>query len=261
MTSPFPGMDPYLENPTRWQSVHPQLVSGLPALIEPLLPEGYALSVEERVYLSLPGDDSLRLRRPDAMVIDTAPWIERGGAAVATVPRGFEVLVPDEEPVRELYLTVRAVGSDSEVITVIEVLSPTNKLPGPGRDEYLSKRGAVLATRTNLVEIDLLRYGARMPAGGAPGGFDYGILICRGASRPRAELLAFSLREAIPAFPLPLRPGEAEPPVELAAALSIIYRSNRLGLRIDYSRPPEPPLSPADEQWAGERLRAVGLHP
>lgn len=258
MTSPFPGMDPYLEQPDRWQSIHPQLISSLPALIEPDLPERYAISVEERVYLTVPGD-VVRLRRPDAMVIDTMPLAPAGGTSTATLPRAIEVEVPEEEPVREVYLTVRDLEAAEEVVTVIEVLSPTNKFTGPGRDEYMSKRGAVLATRTSLVEIDLLREGPRMPAGGAPPDLQYGILICRGASRPHSLLLPFTVRDPIPPFPVPLRPGDPEPQVDLGPALAAIYRTNRLGLRIDYTRPPEPPLSAADETWADALLRQKGL--
>jgi hypothetical protein len=258
MESPFPGMDPYLERSDHWESIHPQLVASLPALIEPGLPERYAISVEERVYLTVPGD-LLRLRRPNAIVIDTETGTPAGGAPVATLPGAVEVLVPEEEPVREHYLTIRDVEAGDEVVTVIEVLSPTNKFPSAGRDEYMSKRGAVLSTRTNQVEIDLLRAGPRMPATGAPADYQYGILICRGADRPRAVLLPFALRDPIPVFPVPLRPGDPEPPVDLGPALAAIYRSNRLGQRIDYRRPPETPLSAEDDAWADALLREKGL--
>ncbi len=258
MESPFPGMDPYLEQQSRWESVHPQLVSSLPALIEPDLPERYAVSVEERVYLIVPGD-RLGLRRPDAMVIDTGgaaiPDEPPASRSVVTLARAVEVVVPEDEPVRELYLTVRDVAAEDEVVTVVEVLSPTNKQPGSGRDQYLTKRGAVLSTRTNLVEIDLLRDGPRMPAAGAPTDYQYGILVCRGAIRPRSQLQPFGLREPIPAFPLPLRPGDREPTIQLAPALAAIYRSNRLALRIDYGRPPDPPLSTEDQAWTDDLLR------
>src|SRR5262249_8040420 len=137
--------------------------------------------------------------------------------------------------------------------------SPTNKLSGPGRDEYLLKRGAVLSTRTNLIEIDLLRAGPRMPAGGMPASAHYGILIGRGATRPHAVLLPFSVREPIPTFPVPLRPGGREPTVALAPASARIYQSNRLGRRIDYGHPPEPPLPVEDAAWADALLREKGL--
>jgi hypothetical protein len=234
------------------------LVSSLPALIEPTLPERYTVSVEERVYLTLPGD-ALRLRVPDAMILDQGTPMSGELRGVATLPRAVEVVVPEAEPVRERYLVIQDLEANDEVVTVLEVLSPTNKNPGSGRDEYIGKRGAILATRTNLVEIDLLRAGPRMPAAGAPSGSDYGILVARGHTRPRALLFPFGVRETIPAFPLPLRPGDEEPLLDLGPALAAIYRNNRLHRRIAYGKPPEPRLSEADEAWADALLREQGL--
>src|SRR5690348_4550962 len=138
MPSPFPGMDPYLEHPYRWPSIHTQLISGLPAVIEPVLPERYTISVEERVYLTVPGD-AIRLRQPDAIVLDTGTGGPSGGAPVATLPNAVEVLLPEDETVREHYLEIRDPSAENDLITVIEALSPTNKSAGPGREEYLNK--------------------------------------------------------------------------------------------------------------------------
>jgi len=52
---------------------------------------------------------------------------------------------------------------DGELVTLMEVLSPANKLYGPGRNAYLRKREDVLGSRTSLIEIDLLRAGEPMP--------------------------------------------------------------------------------------------------
>jgi hypothetical protein len=59
MRSPFPGMDPYLERPSLWHSSHTMLVAGLARAVEPLLPERYYVSVEQRAYLIV-GDDPSR---------------------------------------------------------------------------------------------------------------------------------------------------------------------------------------------------------
>ena len=56
---------------------------------------------------------------------------------------------------------------DRELVTVVELLSPANKHPGPDREQYLAKRMELLNGPVHLVEIDLLR-GAlrcRQPAG------------------------------------------------------------------------------------------------
>src|SRR5262245_3094253 len=147
MPSPFPGMDPYLERAARWHPFHTLLVSGLVRVIEPLLPERYYVSVEERTYIVDPGGlESVRL--PDAAIIgQNAP----GGQvrqATATAARGVQVLVPAPEVLGERYLEIRDLEEREQVVTVIEVLSPTNKAPSPSREEYLFKRVSLLHSPT-----------------------------------------------------------------------------------------------------------------
>ena len=71
-------------------------------------------------------------------------------------PTVFEIY---REEVREPYLTIIEPAAGDRVVTAIEVLSPTNKAPGEGRDAYLQKRDEFWDAGANLVEIDLLRAG------------------------------------------------------------------------------------------------------
>ncbi len=121
------------------------------------------------------------------------------------------------------------------------------------------KRGYVFRSWTSLVESDLLRAGESMPVIGAQVRSDYRILVSRGLHRPRAALIAFTLRQPIPAFMLPLLPGDEEPEVALNRILHDLYRRARFDLRLDYTQPPIPPLSEADKAWAQELIEASGL--
>jgi len=49
--------------------------------------------------------------------------------------------------------------SGQRVVAVIEVVSPSNKCPGPGRDAYLAKQREIMGSTAHLIEIDLLRAG------------------------------------------------------------------------------------------------------
>jgi hypothetical protein len=162
-----------------------------------------------------------------------------------------------QDEVSENFLEVYEVKT-GKLITILELLSPVNKLHRQGREEYERKRGHVFRSWTTLVEIDLLRAGEPMPVVGAQVHSDYRILVSRGKQRPRASLIAFSLRQPIPAFTLPLLPGDDEPEVALNRILHTVYRRARFDLRLDYTQAPVPPLTEADTAWAQALMTAHG---
>lgn len=255
MPTPFPGMDPYLEQPALWPDLHNSLIVALRDDLAPRLRPRYYVAIEERTYTVEPGDLLLAGRADVAVVgpsrdtVAPAPdRVESGGVLVS-------VDMPDE--IRETYLEVRS--ATGEVITLVEILSPTNKRPGEGRGLYLRKRRSVLGTLTHLVEIDLLRAGEPMPVSGWAGQSDYRIMISRGNRRPRALLLPFGVRQPIPAFALPLQPNDVEPDVDLGRLLHTLYDRSGYDLRLDYRAAADPPLADADAAWADELLRAAGL--
>ena len=258
MPTPFPGMDPYLERPDLWPNVHSRLIVAIADHLAPRLRPRYYVAVEERT--TRPGPDDLFFSiRPDVAVVGPLRLAEPTGLLYRATSGGSVIVdlpLPDE--IRETYLEIRAMPSD-QVVTVLEILSPTNKRSGEGRRQYEEKRLILLGTLTHLVEIDLLRGGQPMSMRGHPPGADYRILISRARQRPRAELLAFSVREPIPPFTLPLLPGDDEPLVELNHLLHEVYDRAGFDLRIDYSGAPDPPLVGEDRAWAESLLAGVGL--
>lgn len=257
MPLPFPGMNPYLENPELWSEVHSRLIVAIADDIALPLRPNYYVAVEKRTYLAEP-DDSVLVGIPDVSVFSKSAANLSGETQTATAvlssaSEPLTVIVPLMEEMQERYLEIREVKSGA-VITTLEVLSPKNKRSGEGRDAYLRKRQQVLASLTHLVEIDLLRAGKPMPIQGNPLNVDYRILVSRGNQRPTAQLYAFRLRDAIPHFPLPLKAGDAEPLVDLSAILSGVYDRAGFDLRIDYREPSQPPLSQDDLNWLGDRL-------
>jgi hypothetical protein len=176
------------------------------------------------------------------------------GAITITLP------MPDE--VRESYLEIRDMAQ-GDVITSIEVLSPTNKRVGKGRDAYWAKRVDVLASATHLIELDLLREGLPfvsldgLPRSGLSRS-SYRILISRSEQRPQAELYPVGLRQALPTIAVPLRRGDVEPLLPLQALLMMVYDQARYDLAIDYQRDPLPALEAADLSWSVDQLVAAG---
>jgi len=249
MLNPFPGMNPYLEHPELWHQVHNRLIVGLADAIADQVAPSYFVSIEQRIYQSFEDPQSLvgiadvGIKR-DLWTSDQSTPSE-GGVGMLTKPQRVQVKMPWE--VKERYLEIREVETKA-LITVLEVLSPTNKRAGEGRSLYEAKRIKILTTKTNLVEIDLLRSGQPMTVQGARKS-QYRILVSRARDRPEADLFSFNLQEEIPVFPVPLRGEMPEPIVSLQTILNETYRRGRLDLLIDYAIDPVPALEASDRLW------------
>ncbi|MEA5567172.1 DUF4058 family protein [Anabaena sp. UHCC 0399] len=259
MPSPFPGMNPYLENPELWPEVHSRLIIAIADAVAPQLRPKYRVAVEKRVY-QMTDENAVLVGIPDVVMGRslTNSEKEQSPLAVASPPaKPMTVSVPIPEEVREAYLEVREVGT-GEVVTVIEVLSPKNKRSGEGRKAYETKRQQILGSSTHLVEIDLLRGGEPMPILGMQIQSHYRILVSRSPSRPKAELYPFGLQEQIPTFLLPLRRGDVEPIIDLKVLIDGVYDRAGFDLAIDYTQKPVPPLQENDAAWANTLLQQQG---
>lgn len=253
MPTPFPGMDPYLEQRGIWEQVHADFIVDIRRYLETRVRPRYHVSIEQRTYLALLPPKEQLIGIPDVLVLEPSGGFAFQTLVADTIAAEPEVgVLPMAEEVRERYLEIRDVQTEL-VVTVIEILSPSNKLSKTGREQYETKRMNVLSSLTNLVEIDLLRAG-RPFAMKASRQTDYRIVISRRQQRPHADLYLFNLRQPIPSFPIPLRPGEQEPVLPLNQLLHTLYDQGGYDLAIDYSRPADPPLSEADTQWATELL-------
>ncbi len=261
MPSPFPGMNPYLENPELWTEVHHRFISAIAMAIEGSLPPSYRVAIEKRIYTQVP-DDSVLIGIPDVSVVSkrsvsTIPTTTLAETNSQGISDAITITLPMAEEIRESYLEIRDM-STGEVITSIETLSPTNKRAGKGRDAYVTKRESVLSSATHLVEIDLLREGIPMPIVEDLPRSQYRILVSRSEQRPRGTLYVFSVRQMIPTIALPLRSGDAMVILELQDLLLTLYNQARYDLAIDYTREPLPPLPESDRSWCHELLIAAG---
>lgn len=260
MSSPFPGMNPYLENPELWSEVHHRLITAIAIAIAPPIRPKYRVAIEKRTYL---GDveDSVLVGIPDVAVTTKTKTSTQNKTTTATLPAQGEsvtVKLPVPEEKKEAYLEIREVAT-GYVVTTIEVLSPTNKRTGKGRDAYEEKRRDVLSTPTHLVEIDLLRAGNPMQILSEIPKTDYRILVARGNRRPLAEVFGFNLQQQIPQFLLPLKSEDNEPLVDLQSLLAQVYEQAGFDLAIDYNIEPVPQLQPEDKIWVDTLLKENGL--
>ncbi|MCO5168126.1 MAG: DUF4058 family protein [Planctomycetes bacterium] len=244
MPSPFPGMDPYLEDPGLWSNVHQSLVTYARDQLQRQVGERYFVTIGERVY-------------PDVHV--TEQPAQFGALLTSEAADRPTVVLLDEVERREVFLEIQDAGTDQRVVTVVEVLSPSNKAAGRGRERYLRKQEEVLASSAHLVEVDLLRGG--QPTVALPEGYvrrsAYRVSVSRADDRRRRELYAFGLRDPLPRVAVPLGQGDPDVVLDLPALLGEAYDRGAYARRLSYAGPPPPPpLSPEDQGWARELLAA-----
>ena len=267
MPSPFPGMDPYLENPELWPDVHHELISQVREALNLAIRPKYIARIESRVYLSNDDDPGRRVIIPDVRVEtddkhrrhSLAPFGATSSTAVLEVAEPLEVTIVFEEEITESQIQI--IERDSrEVVTVIEILSPTNKIEGSsGRESYLKKRREVLHSPTQWVEIDLLRDGLPFVARELYPACDYTVHVSRQQKRPRAKLWPILLRQMLPVIPVPLRGEDPDVPLDLSAILHKAYDIAGYDFSIDYKAAPVPPFKSEAAAWADELLKEKGL--
>lgn len=251
MPSPFPGMDPYLER--HWGDVHHSLVTYARDQLQPELPAGLRARVEERVVVA-PQLGPPRNIYPDVRIVETAGKRSSGanGRSMVAVAEPLRFLLDESET--QGFIEIRNVTAGGSLITVIEILSPTNKKPGEGQDQYLRKQRELMDGGVSLVEIDLLREGDWVLA--MPRAWlkpyqqtPYRALVQR-ATQPRAaEYYPLALTERLPAIRIPLRAADEDVPLDLQALIDKCYANGGYD-DIDYTQPPDPPLTAQESRWA-----------
>lgn len=254
-SSPFPGMDPYLEGDL-WQEFHTTLAHQIRNQLLAVLPSNYVALLNKRYVLEQTDEVELFMFSHPVIYPDVAVtnvWQDRERAAVHSV----EVAAPTltlmsamREEIPLVSIEIRDIA-ERRLITVIEILSPVNKR-GKGYDEYCEKRANVLQTATHLLEIDLLRGGKRITliGGKLPPG-SYYIFLSRFNRRPLTEVWAISLRDVLPTIPVPLLPPDPDIPLDLQAAVKACFNLVGYQRLLDYNQPPPPPpLSDDEAQWA-----------
>jgi hypothetical protein len=258
MPSPFPGMNPYLEQPDVWHDFHQRFVPRIAEALSAQIRPGYIAKVDDHVYIhELSGDERLLLGRPDVSISRSGYSVAMASDVHALAAPAFGHVPLGIDAVHEPFIEIRD-RETREVITVIELLSPTNKASGSDREQYVGKRKAILASNTHLVEIDLLRGGERMPIQDLPAS-DYVIMVSRSYERPRVELWPTMLREPLPVIPVPLRVGDADATVDLGRLLHEQYDAAGYEDYI-YRTNPQPAVPAPDADWVGSIAGARPIH-
>jgi hypothetical protein len=264
MKSPFPGMDPYIEALDLWEDFHDDLIAAIKGVIVDSLPSGYVARTRKRSYIALVEDQEKteHVFVPDVKV--TAPASRKGSPSPRTETAAVATARPDEpvdlrafveEEFVENFIDVFELKPERRLVTSIEVLSPSNKRRGSrGWRRYLRKRQALLLGKANLVEIDLLRGGTRMPMLDPLPNSPYYLLVAREETAPRCRVWPAYFDRPLPAIPVPLVKPDPDIPLDLQPLIEKLYRRGRYEEEIDYSKPLTPPLGPKEAAWLKQQL-------
>lgn len=226
MPSPFPGMDPYLEDEALWPVFHRQLVQCLYQILLPGLVDRYRARVAQRHYVT---EQAL-----------------------------FTSVVREEH--HEDYIEVRQ-RTDNRLVTLVDIVSPINKTTSAGRKAYLEKRLEGRAANASLVEIDLVLQGQptlEYSRDGLPD-WDYAVTVTRSTQPERYEIYTATLQKRLPRFRLPLSPDDRDTVLDLHTAFTRCYDQGGFASKIDYSRNPSTTLSDEDRKWLDELLKQQKL--
>jgi hypothetical protein len=249
MASPFPGMDPYLEDPAFWRDFHHRFLDDWCEAIAAELPDAYDARLDETVNL-VRMEDALQKVYPDVAVTRKrgAPSTRLGTTTSAllleptTIPHEYL----DEERQGRIEIFHRP---DRTLIAVLELLAPTNK-NGDGFEEYRGKRRALLKQKVHLVELDLLVGGMRPPLSAPLPAGDYYFYISRVDKRPNCDVTSWRLRDPLPPMPIPLKAPDKDVHVDLAVVFRTTYERGRYARSLSYGKKPLAPLSKEDARWA-----------
>ncbi|HYV38674.1 MAG TPA: DUF4058 family protein [Gemmataceae bacterium] len=222
MPSPFPGMDPYLETEKIWPVFQHHLVACLYQTLLPGLVDRYRARVSQRKYTA---EQAL-----------------------------FTSIIREDH--EEEFIEIRQ-RSDSRLITLVDIVSPTNKTTLSGRQAYLDKRREAKTTNANLVEIDLVMQGQAMldySRDGLPD-WDHAVTVTRATQPERYEIYTATLRKKLPKFRLPLAGDDRDTVVDLQSTFNRCFDQGNFAAQIDYLRDPQTKITDEDRRWINDMLR------
>ena len=246
-SSPFPGMDPYLEGHL-WPDVHHGLASAIQEILAPQIAPKYIARVEPYTVEDTDPGSEVGITYPDVAILKRnrleEPAVAYSEMVLATQP---DMLLTTGVTVKIPVLQIRDTEKN-RLITCIEILSPVNKR-SPGWQPYHDKRNNLHANGVHLLELDLLRRGKRhVPDFGLPE-HHYLFSLWRAGENKLAVWMNL-VREPLPVLPVPLKNPDPDALLPLKQALDLIYQRGLYHLSIDYDKEPPPPaFSEDDRSW------------
>jgi hypothetical protein len=220
MIDAFPGVNPFLEAQYYWPDFHLTFFNHWQQAIADVLPDPYEARLDDWRNVA-------PIQRPGS---------HRGSATAGALllePEIMPTVILDED--RETYLKILH-REDRKLVTVLELLSPSNKV-APSRRDYLTRRNAILGQDVHLVELDLLVSGRRPPMTRLFPRGDFHAIVSRWEDRPDCRVYSWTVRMPLPLLPIPLRAPDPDVAIDLSAVYRTAFERGRYARSIDERLP------------------------
>ena len=248
MTSPFPGMDPYLEGHL-FPDVHNSLAYLISVQLTPRLAAAYVVHLNNYTVEDTSPAEDVGIMYPDVEVFHKADRVKEPAISYGAQITPETMMLPAIKPV-DVHIPVVEIRDrkNNKLITAIEILSPVNKRK-PGLQPYREKRLRLHYAGVHLIEIDLIRRGERPLEHPYLPKSHYMVALLR-AGIGTTQIWAIDVKEPLPVIPVPLKQADEDTFLDLGAALKDLYEQRSFEKSIDYSETPPPPVfSPEDMKW------------
>jgi Protein of unknown function (DUF4058) len=224
MPTPFPGMNPYLEQQRLWPAFHKQFIAAAYQVLLPGLVDRYRARISARKYTS-------------ELVLFTS--------------------VTREEHIEE-YIEIRS-RIDGRLITLLDIVSIGNRTTTGGQTAYLATRQIAYTEKANIVEIDLLTQGKPPVTMDRSKVVDpyCAVTVTRGTSPERHEIYTGAVQKRLPKFKLPLAADDRDTVQDLQVMFQRAYELGNFDTQIDLTQPlpADVKLPQDDRDWIEEELR------
>lgn len=265
MLSPFPGMDPYIEQPSLWGDFHNDLAGEIrSALNQVIRPDYFARLIPYVTY------ETIAIGQREQTYPDVSVFQPKSEVASAAMGRRYATTMVMESvsvesevevdfPLRLQSIEVHSVVN-GRLVTVIEILSPVNKCPGhEAYAAYQRKRRQILnSNEVHLLELDFLRGGQRPPLAKPVPAASYYVMLSRTNRRPKVQVWPIQLSDELPVVPVPLLAPDDDAMLDLGQAVASVYERGAYDLQLDYrAEPPPPKLAEQEALWVTELLASI----
>jgi hypothetical protein len=216
---PFPGrIDPWAEDAHYFQQIHAGIIGHLLEQVQDKVFEmGYLAGRETSLQIAERREPDLYVQRqPNAPVKSIEKWDYAAAAAAALAEPGVSV----DWEIPELHALYIAELGTGELVTIVEVVSPSNKDDRKTILEYQQRRERLVRLGVNIVEIDLTRSVKHLLEDKLAAAYAFHVAVYLPEQLPR--LIGMDFGEPLKRVALPLR-GEVVA-MELQAAYDHAYQ-------------------------------------